>query len=106
PSGQLQGGGQKIPEGPDLLADGASPDFPRPAHDHRHADAAFIEVALAAAQGAAAAKKVRLVPAFLVWAIVAAEEDDRVTVQAKFLENSQEFADVGVQARNHGRVIL
>src|SRR5689334_8033649 len=56
-AGQFGGGGQEVPEGPDLIADGSGWDAAGPSGDHGHADAAFVEGAFDAAQRAGAAEE-------------------------------------------------
>src|SRR5205809_2382825 len=73
-SGDFRGGGQKIPEGPDLLAHRARFNLARPADDHWHPDAALVHVALDAAQRPGAVEKRGFDPAFIMRAVVTGEE--------------------------------
>ena len=90
-----------------LVADGAGRDTAGPAEDVRHADAAFVEHALAAAQrcvvgDAAALDAFALVAADA--AVVAGEDHERVVAELEFVEHGQHAADAFVHAGDHGGI--
>src|SRR5262245_13761761 len=73
-TGELGGGRQEVPECADMLADRSCLDLARPAGNQRDTDAAFVKIALVAAKRAGTVEELRVGPAFLVRAVVAAEE--------------------------------
>ena len=99
--GQFHGGWQDILKAPHVGAPGACCDPPRPARDHRHPDAALVEVALGSPQGTAAIEVVR--PARRSRSIVRREEHDRVVVEAQISDQLQDAPDVSVEPRDHRR---
>ena len=105
-SGQFRRGGQEIPERPHLVAGRAGFDFSRPARHGGLPDAAFVEIALDAAQRPAAVEEFRIVPAFLMRPVVAGEDDQRVLVLAGLFQLRHDAADVAIETRHHGREIL
>ena len=105
-AGDLGRRGQEIPECPHLIADGASLDLAGPARDQRHANASFVHVPLDAAQRAGALEEFRVHPAFLVRAVIAGEKYNRVVIDLQLFEFLQQFANISVQARNHGGLVL
>src|SRR5262249_47415349 len=88
------------------ITDHAGLDPPRPAGNHRHADAALVHRSLEAAQRPGTLEKRWIAAAFLVWSIVAAEEDQRLLVQSQVLKPAQHLPDVAVEAGDHGRMVL
>jgi hypothetical protein len=68
--------------------------------------AALVQVALDAAQRTVRVERVRVDAAFLVRAVVAGDEDQRVLGDAEGLEAVHDPADHGVESRDLGRVLL
>ena len=62
----------------------------RPLDDHRHADAALVEVALVAAPGAVGVEEIRVGAAFEVRAVVAGKDDKGVLSQTFLVEIRQQ----------------
>src|SRR5436305_7015147 len=73
---------QNIPMRHNVVADASGFNLCRPADDHRHADAAFIHVALITAQAGGAVKEVGVRSAFVMRAVVAREKNDGVGIDA------------------------
>ena len=88
------------------MADRTGPDAAGPADEHRHADAALVQVSLAATQRAAAGERALRAAVRRRPAVVAAEKDDRVLLDRQFLEQGHEAADVAVHPRDHGGIVL
>src|SRR5436309_695378 len=78
----------------------------RPANNHGHANTAIVQVALVARERPAALEKHGIMTAFLVRAVVAAEEDERVSIEPQFLESRHQPADVSIHTRDHSRKVL
>ncbi len=74
---------------------------PGPYGDHRHADAALVEVAFVTPVGAVAVEKVRVGTALHVGAVVAGEEKDRVLQKPLFTEFGDQLSDIEIQPGNH-----
>ena len=74
--------GHQVVEGELMVGYGAGLDLARPAHNERHANAAFVGAALLSLQKAVAVEEIRVGTAFLVRAVVRGEDDDCVLVEA------------------------
>ena len=74
-----------------------------PPRDERHADAALVQVALAAAQRAAGLKVLATPAPFAHGAVVAAEEHDRVLGDAQLAELGDHLAHRVVEVGDHAR---
>src|SRR5689334_6777247 len=88
-----------------MLTDCARPDFSRPAHDQRHADATFREIALLPSKRAAAVEELRIMSSFGVRTVVAREEHNRVILNAQLVELLNDLPDIPIQSRHHGRKV-
>ena len=75
----------------------------RPTGDEGDADAALVALALQATELPVAAEEGRVGTAFLVRAVVAGEDDQRVLVQPLLPQLGQHLAHVCVQTRDHRR---
>ena len=62
-------------------------------------------MALDSLEWAGTAEKGRVVAAFLMRAIIAGEQDERVLVQFVFLQFGHDLADSGVEPSNHGGLV-
>ncbi|OPZ11825.1 MAG: hypothetical protein BWZ10_02155 [candidate division BRC1 bacterium ADurb.BinA364] len=100
---QFRRGGPEIDMRPHKIAGRSRSDSLRPANNHRGADAAFVEIALAAAQSRGA---VEFSNPRLIGPVVAGEKHNGVFVQPKLLKQRHQTAEIGVQPRDHRRVIL
>ncbi len=69
-----------------MLINRSSFDLSRPAGDKRNADAAFVQVALDAAQLSVRIEELRVGAPFFVRPVIAGEKDNRVVVQSLFLQ--------------------
>ena len=88
-------GGLVVDVGGGLVRDAAGRDLLRPTDDERDADAAFVKLTLASAQ--------RRVGGHVGFpAVVGAENDDRVFVEAKRFEFVGDQSDTVVDALKHG----
>ena len=67
----------------------------------RHADAAFVQVPLHPAQRAVGIKSLDILPAFVVRAVVAGEQYQRVIVDAELLQRVDQSPDTFIHARDH-----
>lgn len=105
-AGQLGGRGKKIPEGPDPVADRPRLHQARRPDDHRHPDAALIEVALDPPEGAVAVVEIRMHAPFPVGAVIAGEEDDGAVLQSGLAEAVENPTHLSVHAGDHGRLVL
>src|SRR5205085_2226601 len=92
---------QKIPKRANLLAYHAGFDFPRPTRDRRHPNSAFVQIAFDSAQRTARTKKRRRVAAFLLRAVVGAEEDERVLVEAEVFQPLERLGREKIMAVFH-----
>src|SRR5262245_56974945 len=72
-----------------------------PAGAHRDANPAFVHIALDAAQTTVAVEEIRVGAALAVRAVVAGEEDERLVVNAEFLEQRHQTPDVAIHSRDH-----
>src|SRR5262245_35312736 len=77
-------------------------DLSRPECDERHADSSIAEIAFETADGTIWLKKFRVLPAFLVWTIVAGEDDERLLGDTELLEFVQQPPYIAVEPCNHG----
>ena len=73
--GEVGGGGEEVPEGGGEVGGGVWGDVTGPAGDEGDADAAFVEVALGAAEGAGGVEEGGVDAALVVGAVVAGEDD-------------------------------
>ena len=81
-----------------IISQEAGVDLAGPAGEEGDADAAFGEAPLGAAQGTGGFEKLGIVAAFLMVAVVGAEEDEGVVVEAELLEIIEKAGDVAVEA--------
>ena len=81
---ELAEGGHHVVEGQLVVIDLSALDVSGPPGDEGHADASFVALAFQAAQLAVASEECRVRTAFLVGAVVAAEDDGGVLVQPLF----------------------
>lgn len=102
-SSEVGQGRQHIPMRPGMIADAAGRDGSGPARDHRHPNAAFVQIALDAAKTARTLEKGGVGTAFLVRTVVAGEHDQRLTIDPPRAQPIDQGADVAVHARDHGR---
>ena len=84
-----------------MIADTAGRNGAGPARDHRHADAAFVEIALDAAQRTRALEEHRIAAPLLMRAVVADEHHQGVPLDAARAQKIGEPSDVAIHARNH-----
>ena len=100
-SSQRRKGGQHILKSGNQAAVNPRGKLFRPASDQRNAKAAFVKVSFHSFERAIGVKERHLVSAFLVRAVVAAEEDGRLLVNAQGFEQGEEFTDVVVHDLDH-----
>src|SRR4030095_2234292 len=91
--------GEKIAEVGDMCGHLACLDLSRPARDERHAYSALVKVALDPAQSATRVEELRIVAALFVRPVVAAEEDQRLIVEAEILDQGKQPTDVRIHPR-------
>ena len=75
----------------------------RPDSDEGFADAAFIQVSFDAAERAATIEESRIPATFAVRAVIAGEEDERLTRNAEVIHLAQDIADIPVETADHCR---
>src|ERR1043166_2737991 len=97
---------QEVPESPRELAYLSRRDGLRPSGDGRDPDSTFVEVALHAPQRSGTAEEAGVVSSLFMWSVVAAENDQRILVQALPLQELENAADIGIHSRNDGREVL
>ena len=90
--------GQHIVKSPGERTDFAGGNTARPAYDHRHANAALIEVALTSAKRAGVQEEV---VAETNAAVIASEEHDGVLFEIQFLQERQDLANVAIEPGHH-----
>ena len=100
-AGEFEGGGGKVPEGRHVPGARAGGDATGPARGEGHPDAAFIQVTLDAAEGAAGAEEGVVLAVLGVRAVVGSEDHERVFVEAERLELGQQAADIAIEAVHH-----
>ena len=93
--------GQVILKAAKVIADRSRRHASGPPRDGRHADAALVQVAFATPQRAVGVEKVHLVAAFLVRAIVAGENYQRLLGEAPFAEFVQHAHDGKINVVHH-----
>jgi len=112
-AGQFGQRRQDVWEVPEEVARAAGFDVPGPGHDHRDPQAALVQGALLASErharfrvdvGPVETAGMVLVAEVVHAAVVAAEEDNRVALQAQFLQQGTHLADVPVHHVDHGGV--
>src|SRR5262249_18021101 len=86
----------EVPCSPDLVTHPPRPDFAWPPRYHRHANTAFIEIALDPAKDAVAGKEIRIESALVcaLRAVIAAKEHHSAIVYPQFSEQRQNPSDV------------
>ena len=89
-----------------LVVGRAGFDVFRPAHEQRHAQAAFGEVALRASERAVAAKKRGVTQTIFLRCVVAGEENNGVLGELRVVELLQELTHRGVEMRDGGGLAL
>ncbi len=103
---EFRSGRKKIPKRADCVVHRAGGDRFLPLRDQRHADAAFVQIALHAAKRAAALEERGLVQRLGRRSVIACEQHQRLLFQREPSEQIQNSADLTVQQRHHGRVVL
>src|SRR5207247_10989566 len=86
---------------PPVMADAPRGDDADPPRDHRHANAALVEIALDPAKAAAALEEDRITAAFLVRAVVADEQHERASFDVACAKYIDQPADVAIHAHDH-----
>ena len=91
--------------GKGFFSHGVGFNFSGPAGNHGNTQTALVQVALDSLEWAGTAEEGRVVAAFLMRAIIAGEQDERVLVQFVFLQLGHDLADSGVEPGNHGGLV-
>ena len=99
--GKLGECGKQVPVRRRVAADAPGGDRTRPARDHRHADPSFVQVALDAAKPARALEEWRLGAPFPVRAVVAREDDERLSIESSRLQQVDQLPDIAVHPCDH-----
>ena len=102
-AGDFGQGGHEVGEVAHVVGDAAGPDVTGPAGEHGLADAALVEVGLAAAETRGAVEEIDedILPRPRLWTVVGGEDDEGVVVDAEALEESEEFADLAIESGDH-----
>src|SRR4029079_11809798 len=100
-AGEFGKGGKKIPMRSRIHRGGCGGDRPRPAGNHRHANAALIHVALDSLQPARALEELWIAASLLMRTVVAREEDERPLIEPSLPQEIAEAAHPAIHTAEH-----
>ena len=100
-AGEFAHRGQHILKATEVGGSFAGGNHAGPVGEHWGPNAALMHITLVAAQAAGGIPKCRIVPAFLVRAVVAGEHHQRVVVDAQLREQREHFAHFVVEMLHH-----